>query len=61
MEIIFGITILFIAITGMSIGVIFNKKPLTGSCGGLSANGDCSICGNNPDKCDNKESGSSTI
>ena len=53
MEIIIGIIILTIAIAGMSIGVIFNRKPLSGSCGGLSSNGVCTICGNNPQKCDN--------
>jgi len=53
MEIIIGIIILTIAIAGMSIGVIFNRKPLSGSCGGLSSNGVCTVCGNNPQKCDN--------
>ena len=53
MEIIFGIIILCIAIVGMSIGIIFNRKPLTGSCGGLSPNGSCSICGNDTEKCEN--------
>ena len=54
MEIFLGIFILVIAITGMSIGVIFNRKPLTGSCGGLSSEGTCSICGNDPNKCENE-------
>jgi len=54
MEIFLGVFILILAITGMSIGVIFNRKPLTGSCGGLSAEGNCSICGNDTNKCDNE-------
>ncbi len=58
MEIIIGIIILTIAIAGMSIGVIFNRKPLSGSCGGLSSNGVCTICGNNPQKCDNTKTDS---
>ena len=48
-----GIIILALAITAMSIGVIFNRKPLSGSCGGLEPNGDCSICGGNTNKCEN--------
>ncbi len=48
-----GIIILGLAITAMSIGVIFNRKPLSGSCGGLEPNGDCSICGGNTSKCEN--------
>ena len=58
MEIIIGIIILTIAIAGMSIGVIFNRKPLSGSCGGLSSNGVCTVCGNNPQKCDNTKTDS---
>jgi len=44
---------LTIAITGMSIGVILNRRPLSGSCGGLNADTVCTICGNDPKKCDN--------
>ena len=51
-ELFFGIIILILAIAGMSIGVIFNRKPLTGSCGGLSASGSCSLCGNDTEKCE---------
>ena len=53
MEIFLGVFILILAITGMSVGVIFNRKPLSGSCGGLSTDGACSICGNDPNKCEN--------
>ena len=53
MEIILGIVILCIAISAMSIGIIFNRKPLSGSCGGLDPNGDCSICGGDQNKCEN--------
>jgi len=52
MEFFLGVFILILAITGMSIGVIFNRKPLSGSCGGLSSDGACSICGNDPNKCE---------
>ena len=61
MEIFLGITVLAIAIAGMSIGAIFNNKPLSGSCGGLSPNGICSICGGNPEKCENTEADSVSV
>ena len=61
MEIIFGVAILCIAIIGMSIGIIFNRRPLSGSCGGLSSDGNCSICGNSPEKCENQDLESSVI
>jgi hypothetical protein len=54
MEIFIGILILCIAIAGMAVGVIFNKKPLSGSCGSLGNSGDCSICGGEQEKCDLK-------
>ena len=53
MEIILGIIILSLAIMAMSIGVIFKRKPLSGSCGGLNPSGECSICGRDTNKCDN--------
>ncbi len=61
MEIFLGITVLAIAIAGMSIGVIFNNKPLSGSCGGLNPNGACSICGGDPQKCENTETDSVSV
>lgn len=61
MNIILGIIVLSLAIAGMSIGVIFNKKPLSGSCGGLNPEGVCSICGDIPENCENVESDSSRL
>lgn len=61
MEIILGIIILSLAIMAMSIGVIFNRKPLSGSCGGLNPNGECSICGGDTSKCDNSDMKSASI
>ena len=54
MEMFLGVIILIIAVAGMSLGVIFNRKPLSGSCGGLSSSGSCSICGSDIEKCENK-------
>lgn len=39
----------------MSVGVIFSRKPIQGSCGGMSAIGmksDCEVCGGNDEVCD---------
>lgn len=39
----------------MAVGVIFNNKPISGSCGGMSALGmdvACDICKGDPAKCD---------
>jgi uncharacterized protein len=39
----------------MAIGVVFNNKPISGSCGGMSALGmdvACDICKGDPAKCD---------
>jgi len=61
MEIFLGISILAIAIAGMSIGIIFNNKPISGSCGGLNTNGICSICGGDAQKCENTDADSVNV
>ncbi len=41
-------------IAAMSVGVLFGKKPITGSCGGLNnlePGRECELCGGNPSKC----------
>ena len=53
MELILSIIILIIAFIGLSVGVIFDNKPLKGTCGGLNDFRECSICGGNPENCDN--------
>ena len=38
----------------MSVVLFFGKKPISGSCGGLSnlePGRDCELCGGNPSKC----------
>lgn len=47
--------VLAILITAMSVGVIFGKKPISGSCGGMAALGmevACDVCGGDKSKCD---------
>tara|TARA_Y100000996_G_scaffold412341_1_gene398183 strand:- start:1210 stop:1386 length:177 start_codon:yes stop_codon:yes gene_type:complete len=46
--------ILMLIIAAMSVGVLFGKKPITGSCGGLNnlePGRECELCGGNPSKC----------
>ena len=51
------ITILIfgLAILGLSIGVIFDNKPIQGSCGGIGADESCTICGGDSQKCERIE------
>jgi len=47
-------SILLLIFVAMSIGVVFGRKPIAGSCGGLKTMGeirDCEICGGDPAKC----------
>ena len=57
------IIIVGLLIAGMSIGVILQKKPIKGTCGGLSALGmdtDCDICGGDRSKCDEENNSPDT-
>ena len=50
--IIFGLVI-----AGMAVGVIFQDKPIKGSCGGLNnigLGGKCDICGSDTSKCEDE-------
>lgn len=51
--------VLGLVIIAMSVGVLLGRKPISGSCGGMSALGmevACDICGGDKGKCD-KENG----
>ncbi|KPQ29688.1 MAG: hypothetical protein HLUCCX14_05675 [Marinobacter excellens HL-55] len=48
-------------IAGMSVGVIFGRKPISGTCGGIGALGisqSCDICGGSPQKCEDSRNDS---
>ena len=52
----FGVMLLLVA--AMSVGVIMGNKPISGSCGGMSALGmevACDVCGGDKTKCDTEE------
>ena len=51
-----SILVLGVAILGLSVGVIFNNKPIQGSCGGIGAEEACTICGGDTEKCETTES-----
>ena len=50
-----SIIILGLGRLGLSIGVIFDNKPIPGSCGGVSADENCAIYGGDPQKCETLE------
>lgn len=51
--------VMAVVIAIMSVGVIFGRKPVQGSCGGMNkieGLGDCEICGGDMKKCESKNS-----
>ena len=50
---------MLLTVAAMSIGVMFGRAPIKGSCGGLAqlGLGECEICGGDPARC---ETGSRT-
>lgn len=50
----FTLGIFLLVMGGMAIGVAAGRKPIQGSCGGISAftKEDCPVCGGNPAKCE---------
>lgn len=58
-EIILAVVMFGLLVGAMSIGVLMGGKPISGSCGGVGAalgetDYTCDICGNDPNKCDEK-------
>lgn len=50
--------ILLIVVGVMSVGVLLGRRPIKGSCGGMSALGmgtACDICGGNQSKCEDEQ------
>lgn len=60
MTMLLSFVIMLVIVAGMAIGVMFGRKPIAGSCGGLKALGvdmQCDICGGNPDACESRGRG----
>ncbi|UTF60928.1 (Na+)-NQR maturation NqrM [Gilvimarinus sp. DA14] len=62
-----ALCVMLLVVTGMAVGVIFGRKPLSGSCGGVGqALGEkdytCELCGGDEAKCEslNSEDGTAT-
>lgn len=61
-----ALAVMLLVVGGMAIGVIFGRKPLAGSCGGVGkALGEkeyvCDICGGDESKCEEKQSRADNI
>lgn len=58
--IILALVVLLLVVVGASVGVLFGRKPISGSCGGVGAalgekDYTCPICGDDPNKCESEE------
>lgn len=52
--------VMLVLVAAMSVGVLMGRKPISGSCGGMSALGmevACDICKGDKSKCDKEEGG----
>ncbi|MDP6967647.1 MAG: (Na+)-NQR maturation NqrM [Gammaproteobacteria bacterium] len=50
--------VLLLLVCGMAIGVIMGRKPIAGSCGGMSALGmdvACDVCKGDPEVCETEQ------
>lgn len=51
----FAFVLMLIIIAVMAVGVMFGRRPISGSCGGIGqfgVNAECDICGGNPQRCE---------
>lgn len=58
MTMVLTLVVLLVVVVAMSVGVLLGRKPIAGSCGGLAnvgIEGKCSICGDDPQKCDEEQ------
>lgn len=48
---------MLLLVAGMAVGVMFGRRPIAGSCGGMKALGlnmECEVCGGDPNRCDSQ-------
>lgn len=48
-----SLVLILVVILAMSVGVLFGRRPISGSCGGLNQAGGCVLCSGN---CPKRES-----
>lgn len=59
--ILLAILVMLLAVAAMAVGVMLGRKPIKGSCGGMSAmmgNPECPLCGGDVAKCEEVSSAS---
>lgn len=52
--------VMLLLVAAMAVGVMFGRKPIAGTCGGLNMmgeNGACEICGGRPEACEREGGG----
>ena len=55
MTFVLALLVFMAIVAAMAVGVIFDRAPIKGSCGGLGAVGidqECEICGSDPQRCE---------
>lgn len=55
LTIVLAFVLMLLLVAAMSVGVLMGRKPISGSCGGMSALGmevACDICGGDKGKCE---------
>jgi hypothetical protein len=58
MTVVLSFLFMLVIVAGMAIGVMFGRKPIAGSCGGMKALGldmQCDICGGDPNACESRQ------
>ena len=54
----FSFLFMMLVVGGMAVGVLFGRKPISGSCGGMKALGmnmECEVCGGDPGRCETEQ------
>ncbi len=55
--------LMLLIVAAMAVGVAMGRKPIAGSCGGLAqlgVDGECEICGGNPNACETANDATAT-
>jgi hypothetical protein len=58
MTLLLAFLFMLLMVGAMAVGVMFGRKPITGSCGGMKALGmdvECEICGGDPNRCESSK------